>query len=158
MPFRFPSFPNRFSPISPPRGGFFQQAMSLRKPSQTIGQHGPQFGLAVLTTPRSLDGVCDDGLPVGHGQVEGVLDGAEVVEHVGAAAEVGRVVAVEAEADAGVQVGAQGQLGEVVDAAQRQVRHGTHGDEDAAVDEFAHQGRRVVQFDAVVHPDHAEVV
>lgn len=92
--------------------------------------------LPVLTAPTSHDTVSGNGLPLGLGQVEGILHGAEVVEDV--TAEVGRIVAVDAELDAPVEVGADGQLGDVADAAQLDVAEGTHCHEDVPGHELGH--------------------
>lgn len=115
-----------------------------------------QLILALLLAPAALDGAPADPVPVLHTQVERLLDGDVVVEDV--AAEVGGIIAVDAEADAGVDELPDGHLGDVLDAAQHDVAERARRQQDLLVGHALHQRRVLGEAPAVVNPGHAQPV
>lgn len=108
-----------------------------------------------MGAPTAHDGLLRDAFPLGGGESEGGMDGAEIVEDV--AAEVGRVIAVDAEGDAGIEVGTDGQICDGGDTAQLDVGQRTHGDHDPVAGELGHDGRVLGQLDAVVDAGDVQV-
>lgn len=106
---------------------------------------------SIFTAPTPRDAVADDGLPFRLGQVEGVLDGAVIVQDV--PSKVRRVVAVDAEPDTGLEVLPDGQVGDPLDAPQLDVAERAQGDEDPTADKLGHDVvAGLEQLDAVVDP------
>ena len=107
--------------------------LPLLKPRQTLLHLPQQHPLPLLATPASPNRVARDRAPLPHAQPERLLHRAVVREHVAPLArrsgvgvrrrdaEVRRVVAVDAEAHARVEVGADGEVGDFGDTAQREV-------------------------------------
>lgn len=119
-------------------------------------QQSLHFALPVLGAPTALDRMARDPFPLTLGQSKRVLHRAVIVQHI--AAKVGRIVAVDAELDAVVQVGADGQVGHGLDAAQLDVGQRTHGHHDVAVGELPQHGHVVSKLDAVVNARDVQVV
>src|SRR3569833_2161850 len=139
-------------PLPPPQCGstlpLYASAALAPPRGEDVVDLAHDLGLSRGVAPAPLDGIPHDRLPLVDGQGVGVLHGAVVLEDV--AAEVGRVVAVDAEAHAAVEEQAHWQVFEPGDAAQPQVGQRAQAEQHALARQAVDDGRVAGGLDAVV--------